>query len=92
MAEMLQELQTLEDQFFAIRCQLRQLSGKVGLFASIEHSGPVEGMVSANNRAAFEMLRDISVALSKLDQYDYMRSYWFERERGWERIMELADR
>ena len=90
MAEMMNELKEFEDEFFAIRCQLRQLSGKVGLFASIEHERSVKNMRSANNRSADAMLKDITYALTKLDEYEYQRDYFFEREAGWERIYESS--
>ena len=90
MAEMMKELQEFEDQYFALRCQLRQLSGKVGLFTSQEHERSVDFMQSASDRSAKDMLKFLTYALSKLDQYEFQRSYWFEREAGFEKIQELS--
>ena len=92
MAEMLQELQELETQFFEIRTKLRHLKGKVGLFQSIEHE-PVDSisLQSADNRAAHDMLVDINYALMRLDQYEYQRDYWFERASGFEKITKIFE-
>lgn len=93
MAEMLQELQELETQFFEIRGKLRHLKGKVRLFQSVEHKSSSDciSIKSANDLVAYDMLTTISYALMKLDQYDYQRDYWFERESSLEKLTQMHE-
>ena len=90
MAEMNNDLQTLEAEFISLRCKLRQLGGRVKLFNSIDHPNGLSGIKSANDRTAKEMLRAISYSLCKMDEYEYQRDYWFEREAGFEKINSLS--
>lgn len=84
-----EEWQEIENQFIAIRFQLRKLRGKVAGFSQVSHPNELNRSTTAVDQTAKLLNNKILTALAILDQYEIYKEHFYEQEAGYERILEL---
>lgn len=89
--EIIDEYQNLENQFIQLRCQLRNLKGKLALFSQLSHTSVPGRNLSAVDQTSKMLSSQISQAVSILDQYELYKEHFYDQEGCWFKILELFE-